>query len=223
MRREGQATVRTQAEIDTLREARGGVWPTIRWIHRRRPILTAVLVLALPLHTLLTGERPASLLEPRADWRFVLPWALMVVGVAIRLWGSGNLRKNQEITRTGVYQLVRHPLYTGSLCGFLAFFLTAGDPALGLALFAALTALVYYPTMMGEEEYLSLKFPQQAEEREPLPRLVPNLFRLPEALRNDRFSLRSSYSNLGLRSLWVLVLLPLFLELLRWADRAAGR
>jgi len=215
---DGATTVRTQREIDELRAARGGIWPAVRWIHRRRPLLTAALVLAAPLHTLLTPQRPVDLLDPQADWRFVVPWILMVVGVAIRVWGSGNLRKNQEITRTGVYQLVRHPLYTGSLCGFLAFFLTVGDPVLGTVLFAALVLLVYYPTMLGEEEYLALKFPAQAESGERLPRLVPNLLRLPAALRSDRFSLGSSYRNLGLRSLWLLALLPLFLRLLGWVD-----
>lgn len=209
----GQATERTQEEIDALRDARGGVWPLIRSIHRRRPILTAVVVLAAPVHTLVTGERPADLLEPRADWRFVVPWLLMLFGVAIRVWGSGNLRKNEEITRTGIYQLVRHPLYTGSLCGFLAFFLTVGDPLLGIVLFAMLVLLVYYPTMLGEEEYLEFKFPLQAQQ-ETRPRLLPNLLRLPVALRNDRFSLRASYFNLGLRSLWIFILLPLFLKLL---------
>ncbi len=218
MQPSGETAGRTQAEIDEVRAARGGPWPAIRWIHRRRPILTAALVLAAPLHTLLTGESAASLLEPRAHWRFVVPWLLMLVGVTIRVWGSGNLRKNREITRTGVYQLVRHPLYTGSLCGFLAFFVTAGDLGLGIALFVALVGLVYYPTMMGEEEYLALRFPVQAERRERLPRLLPNPLRLPAALANDRFSLRSAYSNLGLRSLWLLLLLPLFLEVLRWAD-----
>lgn len=218
--RGGEALVRTQEEIDRLRDARGGWWRAIRWVHRRRPILTAALVLAAPLHTLLAGERPVDLLDPRPHWRFVVPWLLMLFGVAIRIWGSGNLRKNEEITRTGVYQLVRHPLYTGSLCGFLAFFLTVGDPVLGVALCAALVLLVYYPTMLGEEEYLQLKFPRQAEQRERLPRLVPNPLRLPAALRNDRFTVRSSYHNLGLRSLWIFVLLPLFLRLLSWGQAA---
>lgn len=217
-----ETLVRTQAEIDALRDARGGAWPLLRWIHRRRPILTALLVLAAPAHTLLTAAEPVSLLEPRADWRFVVPWLLMVVGVAIRIWGSGNLRKNQEITRAGVYRLVRHPLYTGSLCGFLAYFLTVGDPTVGGVLFLALTFGVYYPTMLGEEEFLALKFPAQAERREPLPRLLPNPLRLSAALRSDRFSLRSAHSNLGLRSLWLLAVLPLFLELLRWVDGRTG-
>lgn len=211
-------TVRADGEIDRLRAERGGAWPTIRWIHRRRPVLTALLVLAAPVHTLLTDARPVDLLVPDDSWRFVLPWVLMVLGVLVRIWGSGNLRKNEEVTQTGVYQMVRHPLYTGSLAFFLAYFLTVGDWRVGLALFLALTLLVYYPTMLGEEEYLALKFPEQSHARDHLPRLLPNPLRLPDALRTDRFTLNKASGNLGLRSAGFLVALPLFLKLLGWVE-----
>ena len=136
----------------------------------------------------------------------------------MRLWGSGNLRKNQEITSTGIYQLVRHPLYLGNLAFLLAYFLTVGDPRIGIALFALLVAVVYYPTMLGEEEYLTLKFPGIFANYRPPPRLIPDLRRLPEALRSDRFELRKAYGNLGFRSIWFLIGLPLFLRALRWVQ-----
>lgn len=197
-------------------EAQGRLWPLILWVHRRRPLLTALFVLGALAVALLDGSSPARLLEPRASLRFVLPWALMLVGIGVRIWGAGNLRKNQEITRTGVYRMVRHPLYLGSLAVFLAFFLTVGDPWVGVALFVAMVVLVYYPTMMSEENYLRTHFPEQVPGYERLPRLLPNLLRLPDALRNDRFTLRAAYENLGVRSLGFLVGLPAFLELLRW-------
>lgn len=206
-----------------MREGRGGrLWRLIRWIHKRRPILTAVLVLAAPIHTLVTGARPTDLLDPRADAIFVIPWILMPLGAAIRIWGSGNLRKNEEITSTGIYAMVGHPLYTGSLAFFLAYFMTVGDLAIGLVLFSALLVLVYYPTMFGEEEFLALKFPAEAAARSRVPRLIPTPTRLSEAMRTDRFSLRAARQNLGLRSLGFLVLLPVFLKLLILAQRASG-
>ena len=55
---------RSQHEIDLLRESRGGAWPAIRWIHRHRPILTNLLVIAAPVHVLLDGDRPVDLLDP---------------------------------------------------------------------------------------------------------------------------------------------------------------
>jgi hypothetical protein len=172
-----------------------------------------VLVLAAPIHLLATGGEPADLLAP-GPWRFWVPWALMISGTAIRIWGSGNLRKNQEITSTGPYAMVRHPLYTGSLAVLLAYFLTAGDPAVGGTLFVFLTGLVYYPTMLSEEESLSRKFPAASNEREHIPRLLPDPRLLPAAIRTDRFSTESARINLGLRSLVFLILLPVFLLLL---------
>jgi protein-S-isoprenylcysteine O-methyltransferase Ste14 len=190
----------------------------IRWVRQRRPLLTALFVVAVLAVALLDGRAPADVLHPSAAAEFWLPWLLAVVGVWVRIWGAGNLRKNQEITRTGVYQMVRHPLYLGSLLMFLAFFIAVGNPWVGAGLWLAMVVLVYYPTMMDEEAHLAGLFPEQTDEYRHLPRLVPNLFRLPVALRTDRFTFRAAYANYGLRSLWFLPLLPVLLELLRWAE-----
>lgn len=193
-------------------------WRAIRWIHRRRPLLTAFFVLAVLGIALVDPAPPASLIRPRPTFLFAVPWLLMIVGVAVRIWGAGNLRKNREITRTGVYRMVRHPLYLGSLAMFLAMFLTVGNPATGAALFVAMVVLVYYPTMMDEEAYLRTHFPEQTAEYVHLPRLLPNVFRSGEALRSDRFTVAAAQANLGLRSLGFLVALPVLLELLRWIE-----
>src|SRR5436309_2449571 len=39
---------------------------------------------------------------------------LALVGEAIRVWAAGHLRKSREVTMSGPYRLVRHPLYFGS-------------------------------------------------------------------------------------------------------------
>lgn len=202
--------------LESRHHAEGGLWPLIRWIHRRRPLLTALIVLAALGYSFVDGDEPLDLLDPRGSSWFWVGWSAMLLGVAVRIWGSGNLRKNKEITRTGIYRMVRHPLYLGSLLVFLAFFVSLGDPWVGVGFFLALTLLVYYPTMMSEEAHLARHFPEQLEGYRGLPRLVPHPARLPQALETDRFTFRAAHDNLGLRSLWVLLLLPAFLELLRW-------
>jgi protein-S-isoprenylcysteine O-methyltransferase Ste14 len=211
----GDPAARSALETERVRDQRGGKWRIIRSIHRRRPLLTAVLVLAAPAHSLLTDTFAFDLLGSDRSWRFFVPWLLVLFGVAVRLWGSGNLRKNREITDSGVYRLVRHPLYLGSLAFFLAYFLTAVDPRVGFLLFAVLVAFVYYPTMLSEEEFLALRFPELSTYDRP-PRLIPDLRRFPEALRTDRFDARAAYRNLGFRSAWFVLVLPLFLRILRW-------
>lgn len=144
----------------------------------------------------------------------------MLTGVGIRLWGSGNLRKNQEITAVGIYVLVRHPLYLGSLAFLFSYFLTIGNPAVGIALFLLLVVGVYYPTMRSEEEELRMVFPGQFESYRPPPRFFPDLSRMGEALRTDRFTFGAAYGNLGLRSLWFLIALPVLLRIVTMVQEA---
>lgn len=203
-------------------EQKGLRWDVIRWIHRRRPLLTAVFVVLLLVLALLGDHPPAELLRPRWEPLFVIPWLLIIFGIAIRIWGAGNLRKNQEITSTGIYQMVRHPLYVGSLSIFLALFITVGNPWVGLGLFVAMVFLVYYPTMMNEEAYLISHFPEHVADYSRLLRLVPNPARLGDAMRTDRFTFRAAYHNLGLRSLGFIVILPLLLETIRAVKAGLG-
>jgi protein-S-isoprenylcysteine O-methyltransferase Ste14 len=99
------------------------------------------------------------------------------VGLAIRAWASGYLRKNQELTTSGPYAHTRNPLYLGT-------FLLGTGVAIGagsvwfIALFAALYLLIYVPVMLAEAETLGQLFPadyEQYSSRVPLflPRVTP--------------------------------------------------
>jgi protein-S-isoprenylcysteine O-methyltransferase Ste14 len=37
------------------------------------------------------------------------------VGECVRIWAAGHLEKGREVTRSGPYRFVRHPLYVGSM------------------------------------------------------------------------------------------------------------
>ena len=45
-----------------------------------------------------------------------LTWGLpiAVLGEALRVWAAGHLEKSREVTRSGPYRFLRHPLYVGS-------------------------------------------------------------------------------------------------------------
>jgi protein-S-isoprenylcysteine O-methyltransferase Ste14 len=40
--------------------------------------------------------------------------AVAAVGEALRLWAAGHIEKSREVTQSGPYRFLRHPLYAGS-------------------------------------------------------------------------------------------------------------
>jgi protein-S-isoprenylcysteine O-methyltransferase Ste14 len=103
--------------------------------------------------------------------------ALSLIGLLIRAWASGYLKKNQELTTTGPYAHTRNPLYFGT-------FIMATGIAIStnawwfVALFIALYLFIYVPVMSAEAETLGKLFPNEYaaySRRVPmfLPRLAP--------------------------------------------------
>lgn len=73
-----------------------------------------------------------------------------VPGEALRIWGAGHLQKAREVTTSGPYRFMRHPLYVGSSVMGLGFAVASGT------LRSALVVLVYLaltiPTTARREE-----------------------------------------------------------------------
>jgi uncharacterized membrane protein len=155
-----------------------------------------------------------DLLGPDASPYWFLPWMLAVAGAGARIWGAGNLAKNQEVTRTGIYRMVRHPLYLGNCLISLAFLITLDGLLVGSLLFLCVLLFLHYPPMLQEEARLAQEFPQQLEAMKGTPRLLPNVLRIREALATDCFSLQRVHRNYGLRGLWGPILLPVAAEAL---------
>jgi protein-S-isoprenylcysteine O-methyltransferase Ste14 len=44
----------------------------------------------------------------------VVGFAVAAVGELLRIWAAGHLEKSREVTRSGPYRWLRHPLYVGS-------------------------------------------------------------------------------------------------------------
>src|SRR5687768_16879495 len=74
---------------------------------------------------------------------------ISLIGLMIRAWASGYLKKNLELTTTGPYAHTRNPLYFGT-------FIMATGIAIStntwwfVVLFVALYLIIYAPVMMAE-------------------------------------------------------------------------
>jgi protein-S-isoprenylcysteine O-methyltransferase Ste14 len=57
--------------------------------------------------------------------------AVAVVGEGIRVWAAGHLEKSREVTTSGPYRWMRHPLYVGSSILALGIVIAARSYVLG--------------------------------------------------------------------------------------------
>lgn len=105
-----------------------------------------------------------------------LLWSLLgtVPGLALRAYASGYVTKNEELTTTGPYAYTRNPLYLGSMLLAFGFAVAAHSWWTALAL-AILFAVIYWPTIRSEEEFLRGRFPGYEEYSRRVPRLLPRL------------------------------------------------
>ena len=88
--------------------------------------------------------------------------AVALVGLAVRAWASGHIRKNSRLAVSGPYAYTRNPLYLGSFVLGIGFTVAASSAlwlfaALG-GLFAALFLGIYIPVMRVEASTLAELF-----------------------------------------------------------------
>ncbi len=88
--------------------------------------------------------------------------AMVVAGVAIRLWASGHVKKDKVLATDGPYAYVRHPLYVGNLILLFGFALASGL-WWGLLLLIAFLLTFYPPAIRQEDEKLHRLFKEQWE------------------------------------------------------------
>ena len=119
---------------------RGGTW-----IQRWRVPLG---FLSAAVFIVLARPRPLTL---------ALGGFVSILGLAIRAWAAGHIRKNETLARSGPYAFTRNPLYLGSFVLGLGF--TIGSGRWGLAIvFAALFLGIYFPVMRVESRTLAEMF-----------------------------------------------------------------
>ena len=101
--------------------------------------------------------------------------AVAVIGLALRAWASGYLRKNDRLATSGPYAHTRNPLYLGSFLIGLGFSIAAGRLYLGV-LFLVLFLGIYVPVMRIESATLRKLFGERFEQyQRAVPLLVPRL------------------------------------------------
>ena len=94
----------------------------------------------------------------RPTWRSWTAGLLVALaGECLRIWAAGHLEKSREVTQSGPYRLIRHPLYAGSAV------IAAGVALASNSLLVAFLAAAYVGTtipaaMRAEEAFLQRTF-----------------------------------------------------------------
>ena len=120
--------------------SRGGTW-----IQRWRVPLGFV---CAALFLLFARPRPVTLLAGVV---------VSVLGLLLRAWASGHIRKNSALATSGPYAHTRNPLYLGNFLLGLGFTIGSGWWPLGV-LFAVLFLGIYLPVMRVESQTLAQLF-----------------------------------------------------------------
>lgn len=124
----------------------------------------------------------------RPVWEsLALGFAVAAAGESLRVWAAGHLEKSREVTRSGPYRWMRHPLYVGSAIIAAGVVIAARHPAV-LALTVLYVGMTIPAAIYSEEAFLRRTFGDTYDrytrsESEPMPRR----FSLARARRNREY------------------------------------
>jgi protein-S-isoprenylcysteine O-methyltransferase Ste14 len=142
-----------------------------------RATIVTVVVLLLAYFSALRYAQPST-----AALAVGLP--LLAVGILIRFVTNSVLKKNQEVSREGLYAFCRHPMYVGSITLAVAIAVLMNHP-LGIALIVAVVTIATY-RLRKEERFLVANLPGYVEYRREVP-VFPTPGSILRALRSGRF------------------------------------
>jgi protein-S-isoprenylcysteine O-methyltransferase Ste14 len=120
-----------------------------------------------------------------SSWRAGL--AIALVGEALRIWAAGHLEKSREVTRSGPYRWLKHPLYVGS--SIMTVGIVMASRSMALAIIAGVyMGVTIKAAILVEEAYLRTQF-GDAYDRYDRATAEPMLrrFSLERALRNREY------------------------------------
>lgn len=146
---------------------------------------------------------------------------LMMMGMALRLWALGYLRKDTELCTAGPYAYTRNPLYLANFLLGLGLVVACGRWWLGV-LFVVLFAVLYGSAMTQEAAHLRRLFPREFPPYErAVPWFWPRWRPYPASSGRYDFAMLKSH-----REYRLLFILGLVLALLAWkaaVGQAASR
>jgi protein-S-isoprenylcysteine O-methyltransferase Ste14 len=156
--------------------------PVASRILRALTLLIAILLLSttrIPLHWLYLQLWPAGL------WFFWLGATVLVAGLLFAVWAREHLGSNwsrsvtikqgHELIKTGPYAVVRHPIYTGILAGFLGTAIALSQVR-GFIVFVLIFLILWLKLRM-EEQWMRSQFGETyATYAHQTAALVPYLF-----------------------------------------------
>jgi protein-S-isoprenylcysteine O-methyltransferase Ste14 len=142
-----------------------------------------------------------------------------LIGLALRAWASGHVRKNDVLAVSGPYAYTRNPLYLGSFIIGLGFTIAAGRWILGVV-FAVFFFFIYVPVMRVESETLSQLFGERyMQYARAVPLFLPRGKRYGDSTQSETsfdMSLYLRYREyqalLGLLAAWTLLALKSFYQ-----------
>jgi len=125
---------------------------------------------------------------------------ISLLGLFIRAWASGHLKKEKELTISGPYQYTRNPLYLGNF--ILGIGLVVGSYSwLVLVTFIAYFLLFYPPVIKRERERMKELFAEKYEDyKKKVPSFFPSLKPYP-CSGNNKFSFSLYKKNKEYRAL----------------------
>jgi protein-S-isoprenylcysteine O-methyltransferase Ste14 len=128
--------------------------------------LTMLIAIALLLTTRIPLPWLYLQLWPAGFWAFWLGAALTVAGLLFAVWArehlgrnwsrSVTLKQDHELITSGPYAVVRHPIYTGILTGFLGSVIAEGQVRSLIALL--LVSLALLAKLRLEEQWMRSHF-----------------------------------------------------------------
>src|SRR4026207_2561978 len=88
--------------------------------------------------------------------------SVSLIGLALRAWAAGHIRKNAQLATSGPYAFTRNPLYLGSFLLGLGFTIAPGRPRPALAP-AGIFSGISMPVMRVEASAMTQLFGSQYE------------------------------------------------------------